>query len=119
MATKRTTKQYSYLGILPNGKSKGRALLETLSNSLGNDYSTWHKDPKFVDILRWCHMYIFGRPASTFNPSGGLRLRINFLAQAAQQPKATKNKRPCYHDVAIDAFDADIIDAGTLRILRK
>ena len=119
MATKRITKRYIYRDILPNGKTTGQALLETLSNSLGNDYSTWHKDPKFVDILRWCHTYIFGRPASAFNPSGGLRLRINFLEQAARQPKATKNKRQCYNDVTIDALDAGIINAETYHILRK
>jgi hypothetical protein len=119
MATKRTTKPYSYRVVLPNGKTTGQALLETLSNSLGNDYSTWHKDPKYVDILRWCHVFIFGRPVSAFKPGGGLRLRIAFLEQAIRQTKGTKNKRQCYNDVAIDALAAGVISVETYHILRK
>ncbi len=119
MTTKRTTKPYSYRDILPNGKTTGQALLETLSNSLGNDYTTWHKDSRYVDILRWCHVFIFGRPVTAFKPGGGLRLRVAFLEQANRQSKGTKNKRQCYNDVAIDALAAGVIDVETYHILRK
>jgi len=111
---------YSYRQILPNGKTAGQAFLETLTNACGPDYNTWRKDPKFLPTLKYAHQVIFDKPLNTFKGNkGGLQLRIDFLLQAARQNKATKSKRQCYHDVAVDALAARVIDVDTYHKLIK
>lgn len=111
---------YSYRKTLLNGKTAGQAFLETLTNACGPDYNAWTTHPNFVPTLKYAHQVIFDKPLNTFKGNkGGLRLRINFLLQASKQNKTTKSKRPSYHDIAVDALAARIIDVDTYHKLIK
>jgi hypothetical protein len=106
---------YSYISKLPNGKTNGVALFETLANTLGKDFTTWEKNPLFKSTLQFCHTNIFGETGS-FRP--GLKLRTLFLIRAPKQDKSTKN-HPCYNDALIEALVAGVIDIVQYRLYSK
>ena len=110
---------YSYRKTLLNGKTAGQAFLETLANACGPDYNVWNKHPNFVPTLKYAHQAIFDCNQPFKGNKGGLKLRIDFLIQASKQNKTTKSKRPSYHDVAVDALAAGVIDVDTYHKLIK